>query len=384
MGVYVTFAALVLTVALIGSIIVTIRLAQGLHLFIGGRVFLFCGIFALWLPPIFIINRPQTPTGALYAFMTDSLYFIFIFAVLTTFFMIVRDVLWLILWQISRFFKKKIPSPFQKDILKKANVVLLILTLITAGYALYEGKKVPNVKSVTFISDKISAPVTIAVLSDLHITRNLSLKKLAGIVHRTRAQKPDLIVLPGDIIDDYPRFIKPHLDILAQLQAPLGVYVTAGNHEFYVGYQQIVQVFNNIGFTYLNNNGIQIDNHLFIAGIPDINAGKRIGLIPDISAALSQKGERFAILLSHQPKTILRSNDNQPDLQISGHTHGGQIFPFHIITKIVNTYLSGAYSANGFKLYVSNGAGQWGPQMRLLAPSEITLIRLIPNKVSHP
>lgn len=375
-----TFAALVLFAALIGSIIVTVRLAQGFCLSVGGRLVLFGSVFAMWLTPVFIINRPQVATGMGYAFVVDGLYFIFILAVLTAFFIVLRDILWFCLWQTARFFKRKFPSPFQNGEIKKANAVLLILIFITAGFALYAGKKVPDVKTVSFISEKIPSPVTIAVLSDLHLTRNLSQKKLSDIVHRTLAQRPDLIVLPGDTIDDLPRFIKPHLDILARLQAPLGVYATAGNHEFYVGYQQAVQALRDTGIIYLNNNGIPVGEQLFMAGIPDIGAGARVGLNADVSKALSGKGNRFTVLLSHQPKIAATLDATQTDLQISGHTHGGQIFPFHIIAKIVNTYLSGAYLVNGFNLYVSNGSGQWGPQMRLFAPSEITLIRLIPAK----
>lgn len=373
-----TFAILVLLTAIIGSSMVTARVVQAWPMSISKRIVLFAGVFFMWLTPIFVIHRPQTLTASLYTGIVDILYFIFIFAVLIFFFMILRDVLWLCLWQTAHFFKKKFPKPTYIPVLKKANILLFIFVFILSGYALYEGKKIPDIKTVDIITPKITRPTSIAVLSDLHLSRHLSRKKLTGIVQRTLLQKPDLIVLPGDTVDDFPKFIQPHLDILSQLKAPLGVYVVAGNHEFYIGHNNSQEALKKTGMTYLFNTGILINNDIFLIGVPDSKAVRRFGQQADIKNTLKNKGNHFTVLLSHQPKFIDTLDKNSVDLQISGHTHGGQIFPFQFIAKLANTYLSGLYKINDTFLYVSRGSGQWGPQMRLFAPSEITIIRLLP------
>lgn len=375
-----TFTTLVVLTALIGSGIITARMVQAWTISRSKQVLLFICIFFIWLTPIFIIHHPQTLAGSLYTGIVDILYFIFIFTVLVFVFMVLRDVLWLFLWQCVRFFKKNFPKPTHVLTLKKANILLFIFVFILSGYALYEGKKVPEIKTVDIVTPKIIHPISIAVLSDLHLSRHLSQKKLAGIVQRTLLQKPDLIVLPGDTIDDFPKLIQPHLKLLSQLKAPLGVYAISGNHEFYVGHNNSKNALKQTEITYLFNNGILLNNNIFLIGIPDSKTMHRIGQPDNIKHILNKNKSYFSILLSHQPKFIDTLDQNSVDLQISGHTHGGQIFPFQFIAKLANTYLSGLYKINDTFLYVSRGSGQWGPQMRLFAPSEITIIRLVPSK----
>ena len=141
-------------------------------------------------------------------------------------------------------------------------------------------------------------------------------------------------------------------------------------------------MFKNIGYKVLYNYGEYLPGfNLYIAGVPDSRT-TAIGpytLRPNLYDAMSgSKDGQYKLLLSHSPDYAAGLYNRAVDLILSGHTHGGQIFPFHLLVKKVNKFLSGEYDVRGMKLYVSNGYGYWGPSMRLFAPSELTLIHLVP------
>ena len=163
------------------------------------------------------------------------------------------------------------------------------------------------------------------------------------------------------------------------LKAKEGIYFVTGNHEFYAGYKPTVETLKKLGFTFLENGGVSLED-IYIAGIPDTFSGHFYGKNADLEKTFAESGDnRYRILLSHTPTDFGRQNNF--NLEISGHTHGGQIFPFHILTLLHNKYLAGLYKReNNAHIYVTRGAGQWGPQMRFLAPSEITVIKLTPSK----
>ena len=166
---------------------------------------------------------------------------------------------------------------------------------------------------------------------------------------------------------------------LERLEAKYPPLYTFGNHEFYQGLIPWQFKFKNMGFLIMFNHGVRIPDHnVYIAGIPDAHIANNSD-VWNVNFLRAFKGARegsYRILLSHTPDFVDYLNKENVDLQLSGHTHGGQIFPFHIFAKYANKYLSGLYEVNGVKLYVSNGAGYWGPAMRLFAPSEITVIDL--------
>lgn len=130
----------------------------------------------------------------------------------------------------------------------------------------------------------------------------------------------------------------------------------------------------------MENSGAALQDQLYIAGIPDLFSAPAHKLSIDPAAAFQNAGpDRFRLLMSHTPADF--GKENAFDLEVSGHTHGGQIFPFHIFTKLYNKYLAGLYEMeNKAAIYVSRGSGQWGPQMRFLAPAEITILKLIPEE----
>ncbi len=256
--------------------------------------------------------------------------------------------------------------------------VLAAISLACAGWALFEGLKVPAVQTVTLYSDKITQARTLVVLSDLHIHRALSADKLARIVAVTNQLNPDAVLLVGDVLDDDVARVQKMTRLLGDLTARNGVFFVTGNHEFYAGYGQTVAALKALGFTFLENAGASLGD-VFLGGIPDQTAGRFYRTKIDLEAAFAEAREdQYKILLSHTP--IDFQNRTNFDLEVSGHTHGGQIFPFTVLTKLYNKFLAGLYDLpGGARLYVTRGAGQWGPQMRFLAPAEITLLKLLPT-----
>lgn len=313
--------------------------------------------------------------GKYYPLYRYIIYFLFVGCVILAGLTLVCDSLWFVAYKTGIINC----SSFSPSVCIKVNWGLIILALIINTYALYEGTRTPNVKELEIYSDKITTDKKIVVLSDIHIHRVIAKDKIAQIVERTNKLKPDIIILAGDVVDDNIRKIGEIVDLLGELKAKNGVYFASGNHEFYAGYRDSLIALKKLGFKQIENSGVDLSD-IYLAGIPDWRTAQRIGLLISLDAAFAKaKPNQFKILTSHTP--INFGEENNFDLQVSGHTHGGQIFPFHILSSWHNKYLAGLYDIeNNAQIYVSRGAGQWGPQMRLLAPSEITLINLKPKR----
>lgn len=377
------FGLIILTIALCASTMMTMRLIAPYPISFIYKMITAMIIFFMWSAPFLANVRGREWNGFWVNLYTHAMYFLFVSAFLLFVALLVRDLIWILSYHLIPLLSKNFQnfSPFNLTALFWANVGTVVLVFILSGWALYNGIKIPEIEYLTISSDKIKEEKTIAVLSDLHLNRVLSLKKLQGIVDKTNALKPDIIILPGDIIDDDIIMLQEHLAILKNLQAPMGIFASHGNHEFYVGLAQSSAAFRQLGFTELTKDGTSISPDLFIAGIPDNKSHERfIHQKIHLEKALNKASlDQYIILLSHDPTFIHQVKRNQIDLQISGHTHGGQIFPFHILVWLGNKQLlSGLYKKDPALLYITRGAGQWGPQMRLGADSEISLIKLIP------
>ena len=324
---------------------------------------------AVAILPVFASRDWTHVYGSYFALIEYTLYFIYIFAVILFSLTIMRD----IIWGIFSIFKS-IPSPFNPDAFSKVNFITVILALICTGWSLYEGTKVPNEKHLSLTSPKIQQEKTLVMLSDLHISRSVSPAKIKAIVDKTNALKPDIILLAGDIVDDDVHVIQDTTALLANLTAKQGVYFVSGNHEFYIGYKPAMRAMEQIGLISVENKKIAIESNFYVSGVSDIPTTMRLGGHPKAKEVLSNiPKSAFTVFMSHSPTPL----DLPYDLQVSGHTHGGQIFPFHIFSWLGNHHLlAGLYPKD--RIYVSRGSGQWGPQMRFLAPSEITVIHLLP------
>lgn len=368
----IAFTIIMFAVSLAVSGLITIRWTGTTTLGFKTKFLIAVGISLVFMSP-FVLRFPSSPLlGNFCNAITYVAYFLFVCIFLFFCFMIARDVIWFILHLLGF----SVPHPFHPSAVLRANIGLLGIVTLLAAYSLYEGTRVPDVRQITLYSSKVKEPFTLVALPDLHIHRALASKKLKGIIQATNALKPDIIALPGDIIDDRADAIKDLVPLLRDFTAPLGIFVVDGNHEVYIGTDNTQEQFKTVDVSYLYNAFKQLRADIRIAGVPDIQS-ERIGRPVDMKGALPPTNA-YTILMAHTPK-MFDLPGNTADLQLSGHTHGGQIFPFHFLAWFSNKYLAGLFVNGDRILYVSRGAGQWGPQMRLLAPSEITYIRILPQ-----
>lgn len=227
-----------------------------------------------------------------------------------------------------------------------------------------------------------SPPIRIVQVSDVHLGTVRSEQWNRSLVADIRALAPDLLLSTGDFVDSSARNVGSFADEWATLRPPLGKYAVLGNHEFYTGVADAVALHQRAGFALLRGSGVAVSDALFIYGVDD-PTGRFLGLADNTSEArLPPHGPRsgFVILLKHQPRIDAFSVDRF-DLQLSGHTHGGQVFPFHLVAHLVYPLTCGRFDiGERSHLYVSRGAGTWGPPLRFLAPPEIALITLVPGR----
>jgi hypothetical protein len=202
-----------------------------------------------------------------------------------------------------------------------------------------------------------------------------SAEKIRSIIEEL---KPDIVISTGDFLDRAIRNKSEVAEIMRGIKAPLGKYAIMGNHELISGVPYSEAFIRESGFILLRNESRLIADTLNLAGVDDISA-KRFGIVPSLTEAetlVAADKSKYTILMKHQP-LIDREALPLYDLQLSGHTHGGQIFPFTLLVKIQFPYLCGLHSLEGGrKIYVSRGTGTWGPPVRFLVSPEITLIKL--------
>ncbi|MGK4001724.1 metallophosphoesterase [Sorangium sp. So ce1036] len=218
-------------------------------------------------------------------------------------------------------------------------------------------------------------------LTDLHIGPTIGREWLERVVARVNALEPDVVAITGDLVDGSVEELREHTAPLADLRARHGVFFVTGNHEYYSGIDAWVAELGRLGVRVLRNERVSIGHgeHSFdLAGVDDWSArGMGRGHGPDLARALAGRDPaRELVLLAHQPKQILEAERMGVGLQLSGHTHGGQIFPWGLFVRLDQPYVAGLSWHGQSQIYVSRGTGYWGPPMRVGAPSEITLIEL--------
>ena len=226
-------------------------------------------------------------------------------------------------------------------------------------------------------------------LTDLHLSRLFAERWARAVVAKTNAQKPDLIVITGDLMDGTLEARKDDIAPLSGLKAADGVFVIPGNHEYYYGYEGWMNRYQELGMTRLCNSHVQLTrgtDSLVLAGITD-SASRRFGLPnPDLRGALAGAPlDAPVILLDHQPKGAPAAARAGVALQLSGHTHGGMVKGLdRIVARFNNGFVSGFYDVDGMQLYVNNGTALWnGFALRIGVPSELTVITLRAMSPAH-
>ncbi|MCF0075942.1 metallophosphoesterase [Streptomyces lomondensis] len=248
----------------------------------------------------------------------------------------------------------------------------------TVGYGTYGVLRGPKVKRVAVPLAKLPRAAhgyRIAVVSDIHLGPVLGRGFAQTVVDTINATQPDLIAVVGDLVDGSVKDLGPAAAPLAQLRARHGSYFVTGNHEYFSGAEQWVEEVRRLGLTPLENARREMP-YFDLAGVNDV-AGEDEGQGPDYARALGDRDTaRACVLLAHQPVQIHDAVEHGVDLQLSGHTHGGQLWPGNLLAAAANPTVAGLERYGDTQLYVSRGAGAWGPPTRVGAPSDITLIEL--------
>ncbi|MGL1932682.1 MAG: metallophosphoesterase [Desulfotalea sp.] len=223
----------------------------------------------------------------------------------------------------------------------------------------------------------------IVQLSDLHIGSILDGEWLKKIVLEVNTLKPDIVVITGDLVDGSVSSLSLDVACLADLKARHGIYMVTGNHEFYSDVEEWLPHFKHLGINCLNNEHNLINHDgkiLLLAGMWDYAAGRRFGSKYQQDSKQSLAGADdfdYALMLAHQPNAIHETAKvGCFDLQLSGHTHSGQFWPFTEVVKLFQTYRAGYYNLRPTKLYVNAGTGFWGPPIRIGSKNEITVFDL--------
>ncbi len=250
--------------------------------------------------------------------------------------------------------------------------------LATVGYGTYGVLRGPSVQRITVPLARLPRAAhgfRIAVVSDIHIGPILGRAHTRRIVDTINATSPDLVAVVGDLVDGSVADLGSAAEPLAALRARHGSYFVTGNHEYFSGAEQWIDHVRELGLVPLENARVEIEG-FDLAGVNDI-AGETEGQGPDFGRALGDRDRgRAAVLMAHQPVVIHDAVEHGVDLQLSGHTHGGQLWPGNYLAELANPTVAGLERYGDTQLFVSRGAGAWGPPVRVGAPSDITVVEL--------
>lgn len=285
---------------------------------------------------------------------------------------------------VPRLFLKQLPEFVSSRTTFK---ITLIVAMVASIYAFIEAGQIRS-EHVVITSSKIptsTSRIRIVQVSDVHIGLLMQQQRLEQLMEKVREAKPDILVSTGDLIDgklnrDYGLSeLDPLTALLAAVPAPSGKFAVIGNHEVYAGLPQALAFSRAAGFTMLRNQSITLKSGITVSGVDDRAVNPKAIANPDIETSLlnSVSHDSFHLLLKHRPD-IQPESDGLFDLQLSGHVHGGQIFPFNFLVKLKHPIPCGTTTTHkGSRIHISRGAGTWGPPMRLFAPPEITIIDIV-------
>jgi uncharacterized protein len=291
------------------------------------------------------------------------------------------------------FLSQLIPSALKYDAERRAfferllGVTALGSAGLLGGFSLWNGLRPVMVKPLTVELKRLPRSLDglrIVQITDLHIGPLIDGGWLRQVVDKVNALKPDIIVVTGDLVDGSVEELSRHVAPMADLVAPQGVYFVTGNHEYYSGVEPWCAHIASLGLRVLRNECVSINagsngDSFDLAGVDDWRSNQFPGQGADLPKALAGRDtDKMLILLAHQPVAIHEAAAHGVDLQLSGHTHGGQIWPYTYLVYLQQPYAEGLhrYRKTSTQIYVSPGTGFWGPPMRLGTAAEITHITL--------
>lgn len=276
-------------------------------------------------------------------------------------------------------------DPWHSIIKQNSIWAVLGLSLLATLVGLFNARRAPSIVTVEVAIAGLPTALegfTIAQITDLHVGPTIKKGFVRKVVKATNALKADIIVLTGDLIDGDVAGLQEHTNELAALKAPHGVFAVTGNHEYYSGADQWIAEYRRLGMRVLQNEHEVIkqeDALLVVAGVTDFGAGNfdaSQSSDPRLALSNSPANAALKILLAHQPRSMFAAEPAGFDLQLSGHTHGGQFWPWRYFVPLQQPLIAGLHTHGNMQVYVSQGTGYWGPPLRLGARSEISRIRL--------
>ncbi|WP_077036119.1 metallophosphoesterase, partial [Pelomonas sp. KK5] len=253
-------------------------------------------------------------------------------------------------------------------------------------YGLFSARRTARVKQVDVPIAGLPEGLqgfTIAQISDIHVGPTVKKPYLQAIVDQVNALDADAVAITGDLVDGRVRDLHEDVQPLRELRSRHGTFFVTGNHEYYSGAAEWMQALDGLGLKVLNNEHVVLDHggeQLVMAGVADFGAHhfdeshrsdpqRALGGAPDDAAV--------RVLLAHQPRSADAAAAAGFDVQLSGHTHGGQVWPFNLFVPLQQPFTAGLHRLKQLWVYVSRGTGYWGPPLRIGAPSEITRLRLV-------
>jgi len=391
-------------------LIAVVGILTSMYGFIGWRIIVPAGLAPPWnwisfvilivfllIPPVPIILRAYGIDNSLSNLLAWIGYLSLGFFSLVFTFIVMRDLIWLITLAAQKVFllvrdffnfgdsAAGLFNPGRRHFfINSINLGILSLAGAFAGYGLFEARRRPKVVKVLVPINDLPDDLEgfrIVQITDIHVSPTIKRDYVQNIVDQANSLKPDVIVFTGDLADDSVPHLRDEVAPLAELSAPYGSYFVTGNHEYYSGVEDWLKEVERLGFTVLVNEHRVLQRGagaVLLAGVTDYNAGQ---ILPQHAsnpeASLNGvSSSHVKILLAHQPRSIYAAANLGFDLQISGHTHGGQYFPWHFVVGLQQPYIAGLHRHDKTWIYVSRGAGYWGPPLRIGARSEITVIKL--------
>jgi predicted MPP superfamily phosphohydrolase len=250
------------------------------------------------------------------------------------------------------------------------------------GYGTMQALGAPAVKNIPITLSKLDPRLSgfrIAVVSDIHLGPILGRSHTERLVRMINEQQPDLVAIVGDLVDGTVENLGSAAEPLRDLVSKHGSFFVTGNHEYYSGVQPWLRELEHLNVHPLSNERVAIQRGgagFDLAGINDVT-GKSYDDAPDVARALAGRDvAQPVVLLAHQPVQVSDAASHGVDLQLSGHTHGGQMFPFNLVVGLQQPSVAGLSKVDNTWLYVSRGTGFWGPPVRVGAPPDISMMEL--------
>ncbi|WP_018156756.1 metallophosphoesterase [Demetria terragena] len=277
------------------------------------------------------------------------------------------------------------PEPSRRHFLRGATAGLVLGSTATVGYGLVAAAR-PRVSHTTIRLARLPAGfngIRVALITDLHIGPARGRDFTQKVVDLVLEQKPDLVVYGGDLTDGTVDYVGPDLRPLAHVKAPLGTFGVSGNHEYYAdGAEAWMTYWETLGIRPLRNERVALrrdGDEIDLAGIFDATAPAPHE--PDLARAVAGRdSNRFLLLAAHQPSQVEDARTHGVDLQLSGHTHGGQVWPFDYAVRLDQPMVDGLAEFGSTQVFASRGAGAWGPPVRVGAPPEVAILELVQKR----